>query len=66
MVLSRRESECLRWTAHGKSSWDIGKILSISENTVKFHIKNAMNKLGTSSRTVAVVKAIKLGLIDPS
>ena len=63
LKLSVRELECLRWAAEGKSSWDTGVILKISENTVTFHIKNAMNKLGTSSRLVAVVKSIKLGLI---
>jgi DNA-binding CsgD family transcriptional regulator len=62
--LSRREGDCLRWTAEGKSSWDIGMILNISENTVNFHIKNAMRKLGTTSRTVAVVSAIRLNLIE--
>lgn len=62
--LSKRERDCLRWTAEGKSSWDIGMILNISENTVNFHIKNAMRKLETSSRTVAVVKAIRLNLIE--
>lgn len=58
-----REKSCLSWTALGKSSWEIGQILSISENTVVFHIKNAMRKLGASSRTLAAVKAIQLGLI---
>ena len=62
--LSRREREVLRWTAEGKSSWDIGMILNISDNTVNFHIKNAMRKLGTTSRTVAVVTAIRHNLID--
>jgi DNA-binding CsgD family transcriptional regulator len=62
--LSKRERDCLRWTAEGKSSWDIGMILNISENTASFHIKNAMRKLGTTSRTVAVVKAIRLNLIE--
>ena len=62
--LSAREQDCLRWTAEGKSSWDIGMILKISENTVNFHIKNAMRKLGTTSRTVAVVQAIRLNLIE--
>jgi DNA-binding CsgD family transcriptional regulator len=62
--LSKRERECLRWTAEGKSSWDIGMILKISDNTVNFHIKNAMRKFGTTSRTVAVVKAIRYNLID--
>jgi hypothetical protein len=52
------------WTAEGKSSWDIGMILQISDNTVNFHIKKAMRKLDTTSRTVAVVKAIRLNLID--
>jgi DNA-binding CsgD family transcriptional regulator len=62
--LSRRERDCLQWTAEGKSSWDIGMILNISENTVNFHIRNAMRKLGTTSRTVTVVKAIRLNLIE--
>jgi DNA-binding CsgD family transcriptional regulator len=62
--LSDRERDCLRWTAEGKSSWDIGMILKISDNTVNFHIKKAMRKLGTTSRTVAVVKAIRLNLIE--
>jgi DNA-binding CsgD family transcriptional regulator len=62
--LSARERDCLRWTAEGKSSWDIGMILQISDNTVNFHIKKAMRKLDTTSRTVAVVKAIRLNLID--
>jgi DNA-binding CsgD family transcriptional regulator len=64
MQLSKRERECLRWTAEGKSSWDIGMILKISDNTVNFHIKNAMRKLGTTSRTVAVVKAIRHNFIE--
>jgi DNA-binding CsgD family transcriptional regulator len=62
--LSQREKDCLRWTAQGKSSWDIGVILGISESTVTFHAKNAMRKLGTASRTVAVLRAIRLNLID--
>jgi LuxR family quorum-sensing system transcriptional regulator CciR len=64
IMLSSRERDCLHWTALGKSSWDIGEILSISENTVNFHIKNSMRKLSTSSRTVAVIAAIQRGLID--
>lgn len=61
--LSPRELECLTWVGHGKSSWDIGAILGISENTVNFHMKQILRKLGTSSRTVAVVIAIRSGLI---
>ncbi|ESW68127.1 LuxR family transcriptional regulator [Mesorhizobium sp. LSJC277A00] len=61
--LSPREKECLMWTARGKSSWETGMILGISANTVNFHIKNIMTKLDAASRTVAAVKAIRLGLI---
>ena len=63
--LTSRERECLNWTAHGKSSWDIALILGIGQETVRFHLKNAMRKLQVRSRTVAVVKALRLGLIDP-
>ena len=62
--LSLRERDCLGWSAQGKSSWDISTILGISENTVNFHLKNAMRKLGASSRVVAAIKAMRLGLID--
>lgn len=65
VTLSSRERACLAWAAQGKSSWDIGAILAISENTVNFHIKNAMRKLQTTSRTVAAIKAMQLGLIAP-
>lgn len=62
-VLSMRERDCLQWIARGKSSWDIGKILNISENTVNFHVKNALHKLDSNTRTLAVVKAIRYGFI---
>lgn len=63
--LTGRERECLIWSARGKSSWDIGVILNISENTVNFHLKNAMAKLKASTRVLAIVKAIRMGLIVP-
>lgn len=47
----------------GKSSWEIGVILRVSENTVNFHLKNAMRKLETNSRTHCLAKAIRPGLI---
>ncbi|KRP85900.1 helix-turn-helix transcriptional regulator [Bradyrhizobium yuanmingense] len=63
VVLSAREIQCLRWVEEGKSSWAIGVILKVSENTVNFHVKNAMRKLETSSRTQCVVKARREGMI---
>ncbi|WP_038953777.1 helix-turn-helix domain-containing protein [Bradyrhizobium japonicum] len=62
--LSSRERQCLRWVEEGKSSWAIGVILKVSENTVNFHVKNAMRKLETTSRTQCVVKARRVGLIE--
>ncbi len=63
--LSPRERECLLWTARGKSAWEIGAILSISERTVVFHLSNAMHKLGVHNKIYGVVKAIMAGLIVP-
>ncbi|MER9558033.1 LuxR family transcriptional regulator [Mesorhizobium sp. M0323] len=62
--LSPREKECILWTAKGKSSWEIGKIMGISVNTVNFHIKNVMRKMDAASRTTAAIKALKFGIIE--
>lgn len=62
--LTRQEAEVLKWTADGKTSGDIGVILGISENTVNFHIKNAISKLRAANKTAAVVKAALLGLLS--
>lgn len=61
--LTEREIEVLRWTADGKTSADISAILTISDNTVNFHIKNAVAKLGVANKTAAVVKAALLGYL---
>ncbi len=61
--LSSREREVLNWAKDGKSTWEISMILSISKNTVKFHLKNIMDKLGVVSRTQAVAVALQDGLI---
>ncbi|ESY46363.1 LuxR family transcriptional regulator [Mesorhizobium sp. LNJC372A00] len=61
--LSQREKECILWVARGKSSWEIGKILKISTNTVNFHIKNVIKKLDVANRTVAAIKAASAGII---
>ena len=63
--LSERERDCLLWSARGKSNWDIGAILHISEHTVDFHLRKAMAKLGAGNRIIAIVTAIRRGLIQP-
>jgi LuxR family quorum-sensing system transcriptional regulator SolR len=62
-LLTPREKEVLRWTADGKTSEDIGKILSVSVNTINFHVKQSLGKLNALNKTQAVVKALLLGLI---
>jgi len=62
--LSKQETECLQWVARGKTSWEIGQIMKISEATVVFHMKNVMKKLGTVNRHQALAIAIRMGLVD--
>ncbi|MFA6970364.1 MAG: LuxR family transcriptional regulator [Gallionella sp.] len=64
--VTRRELECLKWSAAGKSSWEIGHILRCTEATVNFHFNNIRRKFGATSRQQAIVKAITLGLIHPT
>ncbi|WP_118963907.1 LuxR C-terminal-related transcriptional regulator [Komagataeibacter saccharivorans] len=64
-LVTEREQECLLWVAQGKDTTETGSILSISDNTVKHHLKNVMQKLGCHNRVQAVVRAIQLGLIHP-
>jgi len=62
-ALTRRERECLTWAAEGKTSWEIGQMLKISERTTIFHLQNAIHKLGVSGRQAAVARAVSYGLI---
>jgi DNA-binding CsgD family transcriptional regulator len=61
-TLTRREHECMRWVADGKTDAEIGRILSISEATVKFHVNGARRKLGARNRAQAVARLVLLGL----
>jgi DNA-binding CsgD family transcriptional regulator len=63
IALTPREKEVLRWTAEGKTSYEISQILDVSERTVNFHVNNAVAKLGTSNKTQAAVKATALGML---
>lgn len=63
-ALTAREIEILKWTGDGKTSGEISSLLAVSENTVNFHVKNAVGKLGTANKTAAVVRAAMLGLLN--
>jgi len=63
-LISKRQCEILQWIFHGKTNWEISKILEISEETIKYHVEHAMNKLNVKTRAQAVGKALELGLIS--
>jgi DNA-binding CsgD family transcriptional regulator len=62
-ALTPREMESLRWTMEGKTAWELGGILGISERTAVLHVNNATHKLGCVNKHQAVLKALRLGLI---
>lgn len=59
--LTLRQRECLRWVMDGKSDWEIGEILAISERTAHNHIEAAKRALDVGTRTQAVVQAWRRG-----
>ena len=62
-ALTPRELEVLRWTMEGKTAWEVGAVLGISERTAVLHVQNAMRKLDCVNKHQAVLKALRLGLI---
>ncbi len=61
--LTPRELDVLELVGEGHSNKAIAGRLGISEHTVKFHVNAILGKLGAGSRTDAVVRATRLGLI---
>jgi DNA-binding NarL/FixJ family response regulator len=62
--LTTRELEVLRHLAGGNRNRDIGQLLFISEETVKVHVKNIMEKLGANDRTQAIAIAVRRGIMQ--
>ena len=61
--ISGRERDALAFVAEGKSDWEIGVILGVSQTTAHAHVENAKRKLGARSRAQAVARAVRAGLI---
>lgn len=61
--LTRRERECLKWCAAGKTSWEISQILNISQHTADWYLASAARKLGATNRVHAVAEGIRRGVI---
>ena len=62
--LTPRELEILMRIAEGRGNKEIGEILTLSENTVKNHVKSILSKLNAKDRTHAVTEALKRGLFQ--
>lgn len=62
--LTRRELECLKWVAVGKTAWETARIMCCSERTINFHVANVNAKLGVVNRRHAATRALTLGLIS--
>jgi len=63
--LTPREREVISWASQGKSAWEIGEILHITQRTAEEHLATAARKLGAVNRTHAVALAIRNKLINP-
>lgn len=61
--VSKREVDVLYWVLEGKTDEEIATIVGLSKATVKFHIRRATEKLGSSNRITAALKALKSGLL---
>ncbi|MFC5428815.1 autoinducer binding domain-containing protein [Paraburkholderia denitrificans] len=62
--LTEREIEILRWSANGKTAFEVADILGISESTINFHLHNTRRKLGVSTKLEAAAYAARQGLLD--
>lgn len=56
--LTDRQRECLIWSASGKSDWSIAKILGLSRDTVKEHLRNARARYDATDRTTLTTRAL--------
>jgi DNA-binding CsgD family transcriptional regulator len=61
--LTPRERDVLQWCRDGKTVWEAAKILGISEYTARFHVRNAIRKMGVSGIKTAILRAMSLNLI---
>lgn len=60
---TRREIQCLKWAAAGKTDSEIATIMGVSAPTIRFHMTNASRKLGVSGRSQTIRLATTLGYI---
>lgn len=61
--LTKREIECLYWSAAGKTAWEVGQLLGLSEWTVVYHLERTKKRFGVRRKCEAIGHAVALGLI---
>lgn len=61
--LTSREAEVLLWTAEGKTAWEAGQILGITEGTVRIHLAHVLDKLKAANKPHAVARGFLHGII---
>ena len=57
-MLTDRQRDCLLWAARGKGNWEIARILDISEETVRRHIKQACARYDVNKRSLLAIRAL--------
>jgi len=64
--LTQREREVMGWVSEGKTAWEIGRILNLSQRTIEWHIRQVCQKLGAINRlqAVAILSSVR-ATIDP-
>jgi len=61
--MAPRQMDVIGWAAEGKTDWEIGMILHVSEHTVDKYMRQVKEKLDATNRVQMIAKAIRLGLI---
>lgn len=62
--LTDRQRDCVVWAARGKTAWEIGRILGISEETAVRHLKQARERYGVDKQTSLLIRALFDGIIS--
>ncbi len=64
IALTRQEQKIVTFGAMGKTDGEIGQLMHISVNTVRYHWKNIFEKLNSYTRVFAIIQAMNLGFVD--
>ena len=62
-TLTRRQIEILHWVQEGKTAWEIGRILNLTDRSVEGHLRRIYLRLNVRNKLRAVLRAQDLGLL---